>query len=304
MKGETYTERMTRARLTVAVLLLGSALVVSSRPASAQAQERAIYASALDRAGAPVPGLGPADFIIREDKVAREILRVAPAAEPMEIALLVDNSQFSEQYIRDYREALVAFINTIAADNVKHQIAIITVAERPTINTDYTLDLSLAVKGAERIFAMPGSGAYLLDGIIETSQGIIKRRAARPVIVAISTEGPELSDRQYPTVLEPLRASGAAFHVIVVGRPLNNSTDRAIVLDVGTKDTGGHNDNLLTGTALTARLRQVATELTNQYRVTYARPESLIPPEQITIAAARAGLTVRGTPAGQAQDRR
>jgi hypothetical protein len=42
-------------------------------------------------------------------------------------------------------------------------------------------------------------------------------------------------------------------------------------------------------------MKQVATELTHQYRVTYARPQTLIPPEQVTITAAKPGLTVRGT---------
>jgi hypothetical protein len=176
-------------------------------------------------------------------------------------------------------------------------VAIITLAERPTVQTDYSLDLGAAVKGAQRIFAMPGSGTYLLDGIIETSKGISKRAAVRPVIVAITTEGPELSDRNYQAVLEPLRASGAAFHVIVLGRPTNNNYDRSAVLDMGTKDSGGRYDNLLTGTALTGRMKQVAAELTHQFKVTYARPQTLIPPEQITIGAAKPGLTVRGTPA-------
>ena len=48
--------------------------------------------------------------------------------------------------------------------------------------------------------------------------------------------------------------------------------------------------------ALPDRLKQVADELTHQYLVTYARPESLIPPEKITITAKRTGLLVRGTP--------
>ena len=37
---------------------------------------------------------------------------------------------------------------------------------------------------------MSGSGTYLLDGLIETSQGLTKRGSPRPVIVAITTEGP------------------------------------------------------------------------------------------------------------------
>ena len=56
-----------------------------------------MYVSVLDKAGAPVPDLGPADFIVREDNVAREVLRVAPATDPMQIAILVDNSQAAAQ---------------------------------------------------------------------------------------------------------------------------------------------------------------------------------------------------------------
>lgn len=287
---------MTRGWLSVGALVVALFSLNPSVALRAQAIQRSIYASALDQNGEPVPGLGPTDFVVREDKVAREILTVVPASDPMQIALLVDNSQFADPYTRDYREALPAFINAIAADqSAKHQIAIVTLAERPTINTDYTLDMGQAVKGAQRIFSMPGSGTYLLDGIIETSQGIAKKSLTRPVMIAITAEGPEMSDRQYLTVLERLRESGAAFHAITLGTPRNNNYDRSVVLDMGTKDTGGRMDTLLTGSALTNRLKQLAAELTHQYKVTYARPQTLIPPEQVTITAAKPGLTVRGT---------
>ena len=42
--------------------------------------------ASLDETGAPVPDLGPSDFVVREDNVAREVLSVAPATEPMQIA--------------------------------------------------------------------------------------------------------------------------------------------------------------------------------------------------------------------------
>lgn len=287
-----------------------AAVLVGSSPAftHAQAQQRDVYVSALDQSGAPVESLAPTDVVIREDKIAREVLAVIPAQEPMHIALLLDNSQASESYIRDYREAIPAFIAAIAADEngAKHQISIITLAERPTINTDYTSDTALLTAGAGRIFAMPGSGTYLLDGLIEIGQGLKKHNFTRPIIIAITTEGPEMSDRQYQGVLEPLRASGAAFHVIVVGNPRNTSYDRSIVLDQGTREGGGRFDTLLTGNALTARMKQVAAELTHQFRVTYSRPQMLIPPEQVTISSGKEGLTVRGVPAlePRAQDRR
>ena len=294
---------MTWVRLSAGLLLL--AVCLRTAPVDAQAQRRAIYASALDQNGAPVANLGPPDFVVREDKIAREVLAVEPAVDPMQVVLLVDNSQAAEPFIRDIREGLTSFISALAADEsaVKHQVSIVTLAERPTINTEYTFDLGLAIKGAQRIFATPGSGTYLLDGIIETSRGIARRSFARPVVIAITTEGPELSDRQYMTALEPLRAAGAAFHVLIIGLPRNTSHDRSLVLDMGTRATGGRYDTLLTSNGLPTRMRQMAAELTHQYRVTYGRPESLIPPEQVTIAAAKPGLSVRGTPVKTQQER-
>ena len=44
-----------------------------------------------------------------------------------------------------------------------------------------------------------------------------------------------------------------------------------------------------------AKLTQLAAELTHQYKATYARPQSLIPPERVTVAAAKPGITARGT---------
>jgi hypothetical protein len=281
--------------------LAGVALTLSlSAPAEAQPARRTVFASVLDHNGAPVSNVSPDDLVVREDKVVREVLDVWPATEPMDIALLVDDSQASDSFIRDYREALPAFINALAADEggARHQVAVITLADRPTIRADYSPDLANAAKAVSNLFAQPGSGTYLLDGIIETSRGLAKRSSERPVIVVVTTEGPELSDRAYQSVLEPLRAAGASLHIIVVGRPVNNNNDRSIVLSMGTKDTGGSYDNLLTSNGLPARMKKLAAELTHQFKVTYSRPDSLIPPEQVTIGPARPNtLTVRGLPA-------
>ena len=40
-------------------------------------------------------------------------------------------------------------------------------------------------------------------------------------------------------------------------------------------------------------MQQLADELANQYVVTYARPEALIPPEKVAVSVTRPGLTVR-----------
>jgi hypothetical protein len=134
----------------------------------------------------------------------------------------------------------------------------------------------------------------MLDAIIETSNGILKRGSPRPVIVAIATGGPELSDRPYTQVLERLRASGAALHIVTVGGPISGPHDVAITFSQWTASTGGRYDDVLAASALPRKLQQVANELTHQYRVTYARPDSLIPPEHITVSTPKPGLTARG----------
>ena len=41
-------------------------------------------------------------------------------------------------------------------------------------------------------------------------------------------------------------------------------------------------------------MRDLVTELRNQYLVTYARPDSLIPPEEVRVSVDRPGVTARG----------
>jgi len=266
-----------------------------------------MYVSALNEAGAPIPDLGPSDFVVREDNKAREVLKVEPAVEAMQIAVLVDTSQGARNDISHMRTALPAFIKTLTTGEVRNEVAIIAIGERPTILTSYTFNQVELKKGVDRIWSMQGSGAYLLDGIVEVCQGFKKRGAQRPVIVAILSEGPELSNRQHDQVLEPLRAANAAFHAITMGRPSTSLSDetrnRNLVLDEGPRETGGRREELLTSMALDAKLAQLGDELTHQYKVTYARPQSLIPPERVTVAAAKPGVTARGTLIKEVQGR-
>ena len=238
-----------------------SLVILSPAAPRAQAIQRSMYVSALNEAGAPVPDLGPSDFLVREDNVAREVLRVAPADEPMQVAVLVDNSQAARNYIRDIRAGTEGFV-TEMLNGTKHQISIIALAERPTILADISSDREKVLKGVNRIFEQAGSGMYLLDGIVETSQGFKKREAQRPVIVAIATEGPEFSSRRWEDVLKPLTEVGVTLHVIVLGLPSSDISDdarnRASVLDEGSRRTGGRRTSLLASSALPDELKKLA----------------------------------------------
>jgi hypothetical protein len=300
---------MTRPRVFAGAvgMLFGTALWFSlAATADGQrsaSRERSMYVSVVDQTGAPVADLGQSDFVVKEDNLTREVLRVVPATEPMQIAVLVDTSQAARDQVSFIRQALPPFAAVMTAPNQagrKSEIAIIGVGERPTILSEYSSDPAQIKKGIDRIWSLQSSGMYLLDGLIETAQGLKKREAARPVIIGIATSGVEYSNRHHDQVVDALKSIGAAFYMLSLGKPdtslSTESRERAIVFDEGPRVTGGYQEQLLTGMALAGKMKELADQLKHQYRVTYSRPESLIPPEKITVAVAKPGLTARGTP--------
>ena len=301
---------MTRLHASLAVLL-ASALCASTvaRPsAQRSSRERSLYVSVVDQNGAPVAGLGPADFVVKEDNMTREVLRVVPAEDPMQVAVLVDTSQAARDDIPHIRQALPPFVSTLtipSASGRKSEVAIIGIGERPTILAEFSSDPNQVRKGIDKIWALPSSAMYLLDAIIETAQGFKKREAARPVMISIATSGTDYSNRQHDQAIDPLKAGNIAFYVLALGQPdsglSQESRERAIVLDEGPRLTGGYHDQLLSSLALPNKLKQLGEQLTHQYKITYGRPESLIPPEKITVAAAKQGLVARGTPVHEDQ---
>jgi hypothetical protein len=296
-KTGAYTHQMpTRVALVAGCAV--AALILCPLTPLAQAIQKVMYVSVVDAAGAPVADLTPSDLQVREDNTPREILSVAPADDPMQIAVLVDNTQAARNFIRDIRVGLEGFV-TDMLNGTKNEISIVGVAERPTILANVSSDRAAVLKGVYRIFEQRGSGSYLLDALIEVSKGFSKREALRPVVVIVTTEGPEFSTRRYEDVLKPLDDLGTAVHVIVLGPQSNDigedSRNRSAVLDQGPRRSGGARESLLAGSALPGALKRLAADLKHQYRVTYARPQSLIPPERATVSATRPGLTARGT---------
>ena len=212
-------------RCMLAGVSVFAALVLSHPATLAVAGDRAVDVRQRRRPnGAPGAQIsGPSDFVVREDNVSREVLRVVPATDPMQIAILVDNSTAAAPLVPHMRRALPAFVETLTkptASGRRNEVAIVTLGERPTILADYSIDPAPLTKAVDRLWEETfSSGHYLLDGIIEISQGFKKRESARPVIVAITSEGAELSSRHPDQVLTPLRDSGAALHVISIGLP-------------------------------------------------------------------------------------
>jgi hypothetical protein len=219
------------------------------------------------------------------------------------IAVLVDTSEAVRPHLNDLRMGLRTFFTSVQGSQ---ELALYEFGERPALVADFTRDLARQEAAVGQVFARSGTGAYLLDAIIEASRHLRKREGRRPVIVVITTEGPEFSDRYHQAVLDEVRKTGATLHSFIFDQastPLFDTGrwEREFTLAKGAKETGGRREYLLTSMALGDRLRELSAELRNQYQIVFSRPESLIAPDRVEISVKRAGLTVRGAQAWTAE---
>ena len=182
-----------------------------------------------------------------------------------------------------------------------NHIAVITLADRPTIRLDYSNDMAALSKSVGSIFAQPMSGMTLLDAVIETSKGFERRETPRAIMVAVFTDGREFTNtysKDAIEALEPRQGGHARGH------------DRTVPAHRGALDAGtvavprrrpdpvgrpAHHD------AESERPRACARHgwprsCLSQYKVVYARPESLIQPGKVRVSAGRPNLVVHGAP--------
>jgi hypothetical protein len=270
------------AALAILLILQGAPATL----AQTRSLERTLFVSALDSRGAPVEGLGPDAFIVRENGARREILRVSRATEPIDITVMIDNSAAATDEMSFIRSALPKFVATLAPAN---PIALIGLAERPTILLPSTTDVKRLTTRAEGLFALPGTGMTLL----------MKRPGSRAAIVAIFTDGVEFTDRYAKEVVQALTKARASAHLLTIGKFMEDTSlpyrERVFFISqVGR--TGGQQISMMAPHPLAANLERVAKELMSQYKVVYARPDALIPPDSVELVSGREGITMRGTP--------
>ncbi len=269
-----------------------------SETAQRSVREQRIYVSVVDKKGEPVETVSVSDLTIREDGTVREVLKVEPATDAMQVAVLVDTSAAASGTIPDLREAVRAFAAALWAKNPATQVALYTFGERPTLVADFTQSAVALNRGINRLFASPGSGAYFIDAIIEAAGRFKSRERTRPIIVAFVDEhGPEFSNRRHLQVFDAVAAARASLWVIA--RQAFGSADlstenreRAAVIGDVTGRTGGRGSTVFAPSALQDRFSEVSSQLLAQWAITYGRPESLIPPERLEVRATRDDLRV------------
>jgi VWFA-related protein len=278
-----------------ALLLMGTSLR-AQRPT----REQHTFATVTDKKNIPVQGLTAADFAVREDGVKREILNVQPAATPMHVVLLVDTSDSTRNLTHDLRLASTTFINAIFNANSLNQMAIYTFGERPTALADFSQTPIPLLRAADGLFPAQGSGSYFNDSFRDIARAFTKANAVRPVIVAfVNDSGIEFSNSDHGRVADALQQSRAALWTVTLpdrqanSRGLGNADEaqarleRSRVINDLTTQSGGENVQIVATTAIAQAFVDVARLLSSQYDITYARPESMVPPKKVDVAVTR-----------------
>ena len=261
-------------------------------------RERGIIVSASLTTGAPVTDLTATDFVVREDNLVREVIRVGPAPPPSHIVLLADDSDSMQFGIPFLRSGLSAFIRKAGAMKPVPQLSLMTFGERPTRRAPFAETNKAVEQAVTRIFPVAGAGAYFLQAVVETCQDLRKRNAPSPVIVAfVSEKSPEFSNDSRKQVAAALEFAGASLWIVSLQG--TSSTDRspeayerAVVLGDVTVFSGGMTRTILSMQAIEPGFDGLATLIAARYLVMYGRPDQTIPPTTIDVTTKRPDVRV------------
>src|SRR5262245_35731640 len=228
---------------------IGALLITAALTTTLTAQDatRRIYVSAFDNDGNAVADLLASDFTVKDRVAVRPVLpRHAAYATRQSAITVYDNGTGL------FRVSVARFIEALLG---RAEFSISTVTGQTLRLVDYTADASELSDAVKKLGARPATndGNQLLDGITGASLGMEKRQSARPIILALTVGGDDVTPIQPRVALDQLRRSGAQLYVVQVlnsamranasvARPgdlMNENMALGAVLGDGPKRSGG-----------------------------------------------------------------
>jgi hypothetical protein len=284
---------MTVLRALVAVWLAGAALTT-------QDHTRRVYVTALTDNDAVVTDLAAGDLSVKESGKVRPIVRLEPSRDPMSINLIVDDNGTGI-----FRIAVGRFIETMLG---RAEFAVSMVRGQTVKLVDYTTDTTALSGAVAELAPRPSTndGNQLLDGIVGAADALIRHKAARPIIIALTVGGDDVTPMQPDDALDALRKSGAQLYVVSMfssslrpvvptSRPadmLNEGHALGAMLGDGPRRSGGYREEISAMAGVDPRLQQLAGQLKQQYMVEYSLDGSK-PSKRVEVTVTRKNVTLR-----------
>ncbi len=277
------------------LVALAALLLLQAGPAASPALEtHTVTVTLTDASGRGVTDLGSDELALVENGVVRDLVKIAPDARPLVVAILVDSSQELSSTYRLYLVDAVAALVKALPEGARY--AIWVTGERPRKLVDVTDDRA-AVAALKRV--APQGGNTLLDGLVEVTKELRKREGDRLAVVAVTGYTTEFSSRDRYRVAEEASRNADLFLFFSFDEGLasfENRTSYDYVIQELIKDPGGRLERAITAMAATKTLPGLARDLQPGLRLTYESVAGL-KQRKIEVQVSRPGLEVRVGPA-------
>lgn len=287
----------------VGALICVAPLLLSAQGSPATASVRTVFVTALDEQRVPVAGLTAADFAVKEEGQARQVVAARPTEAPLIVALMVDNSGLGLQSIREGAAALITRLRGVA------QIALITTGGRNVAMVDFTRDTSLLMSALNRVLTNNVTGAFLTDGFLEVARVFGQREAERPVIVSIGVEGEDFSEARPDALIAALQRTRTQLYMVRIGNPVfgqpnpmtanrgeslaDEQTRFNSILGQTPPRTGGRIEQLTSHVGIPVRVEAIANELASQYEVVYTTAQPRGVDLRLEVSSTRRGVRMQ-----------
>jgi Ca-activated chloride channel family protein len=233
-------------------------------------------ASVVDANGRAVADLKVEDFELLVDGQAQPIGDVSRAETPVSIALLFDNSS-SQVAGREFeRQAGIRFVRSVIRD--VDRAAVFSISTEPELSQPLTNDVKALSRTIEN-FPRPDAAATALFDTVVKAADYLKPQRTRKVIVIISDGTDTVSDLGFDETMAALIADDVQVYAVRTGNsdsPNLHDLAGARRLEEFAAQTGGAVYVPRTHDELNAAFKQIATDLSQQYVLSYY-PESAEP---------------------------
>jgi hypothetical protein len=312
-----------RARVLIISLALLSGLFLTSRLHAAPSQtgaNKTVFVAAVDAADKPVAGLAKDGWALREDGNDRTIVDVKPAADPLDVVLLIDTSINSQPSVTELRNGLQAFAQTLFAGSAPVNMSVMDVAAADVMVAENKKTLDDVSKVLGKTYPDRAGNTVMIEGMNDAAKKLAKSPTPRRAMVLVNLDRvPEASSSDLQKVINAIIASNASVWAVtyentatkgITGGGGTSGSDSAasgsnagmvgsgnigqnleLMLSKAPGGTGGLRTHLSVATGLTDRLTELAKTLVGQYAVTYERPGGGTP-HVVEVGQTRADVTV------------
>jgi len=228
-----------------------------------------LYASALDRKGAPVTGLASTDFTVFEDGIEQMLRRFETVRDlPINASIVLDTSISMAEEIEEAEDAALQFFKNVIRP--KDRAAVVVFSDQPELRVPLTNNHSRLAAGLVGIEADGETTLY--DSVVFGLYYLAGLRGKRALILL--TDGLDSRSRySFEDTLDFARFSGVAVYPIGIGISPKEYEARRVLRQLASQ-TGGGCYFIDSTRGLERIYTQIEGELRSQYLLGYQSSQS------------------------------